>query len=574
MALDAITTSAAWSTAVPDWKERITERRSLIPTLPLFDAVAERALRIFKRLRVPDVIGNPTYGEACLPWVLDFVRAVFGSYDPETKRRMIREFFLLVPKKNGKSSLAAAIIVTAAIMNERPEAELLLIAPTKTIADIAFKQARGIIRLDPELAKLFHLQEHLRRLTHRISQAVIAIKAADTDAITGGKSTYTLIDETHEFATKSRAANVFLELRGALAARPDGFLLQITTQSKEPPAGVFRAELDTARAVRDGSMVLPILPVLYELPQEMAENGGWKDRATWGMVNPNLNVSVDEAFLVDQLKVAERAGPAALALLASQHLNVEIGLGLKSNTWIGARHWETAADETLTLRQLIDHCEVAVAGVDGGGLDDLFGLGVIGREIETKRWLSWSHAWVHPEVLELRKEIAPRLLDFAAQGDLTVCSSPTQDLIEVAEHVAMLNDAMLLPDEAAVGLDPAGVAALVDKLAGMGLTDKQMVAIGQGYRLSPAIWGLERKLKDGTFRHGGRPMMNWVLGNAKTEQRGSAVIITKEAAGKAKIDPLVALFNAVMLMARNPTAGAGKNIGAFLADPVVVMRRG
>jgi phage terminase large subunit-like protein len=556
MALDAPLTDPAWSTALPDWKGRILAGKSLVPDLPLFDEVAEKALRIFKRLRVPDVIGNPTYGEACKSWVFDFVRAVFGSYDPQTKRRMIREFFLLVPKKNGKSSIAAAIIVTAAIMNERPEAELLLIAPTKTIADISFKQALGIIKLDPELLKMFHAQEHLKKLTHRVSNAVIVIKAADTDAITGAKSTFTLIDETHEFATKSKAAAVFLELRGALAARPDGFLLQITTQSKEPPSGVFKQELDNARAVRDGEIALPILAVLYELPIEVAEKGGWKDRKTWGLVNPNLNVSVDEAFLADQLITAERAGPAAMALLASQHFNVEVGIGLKANTWVGAKFWLPAAASVpwLSLEAMLDRCEVAVAGIDGGGLDDLFGLAVIGRETGTKDWLHWGHAWAHPEVLEQRKDIAPKLLDFEQDGDLTICTYATQDLEEVSQLIGLINDRGLMPEAAAVGLDPAGVASLVDELSAIGITAEQMVAIGQGYRLSSAIWGLERKLKDRTLLHAGRPMMSWVLSNAKSEQRGSAVIITKEAAGKAKIDPLVATFNAVMLMSRNPQA--------------------
>jgi phage terminase large subunit-like protein len=555
MALDQEALADVWSTAVLDWEDRIREGRSLIPDLPLFETVADKAIRIFTRLRVPDIFGNPTYGEVCRPWVIEFVRAVFGSYDPETKRRMIREFFLLVPKKNGKSSIAAAIIVTAAILNERPEAELLLIAPTKQIADIAFKQSKGIIRLDAELTRLFHLQEHIRKLTHRVSRAEILIKAADTDAITGGKATFTLIDETHEFSKKARAHEVFLELRGALASRPDGFLLQITTQSKEPPAGVFRAELETARAVRDGEIVQPILAVLYELPLAMAEKGGWKDPKTWGLVNPNLRASVDEAFLADQLMKAERDGPAALALLASQHFNVEVGVGLKASSWIGARYWGAAAEpEGLTLEELVERCEVAVAGVDGGGLDDLFGLAFIGREKVTKRWLHWTHAWVHPDVLDTRKEIAPRLMDFAADGDLTICTYPTQDIVEVAERIGILMDAGLLPAEGAVGLDPQGVSALVDQLAGTGLEHEQMVAIGQGYRLSPPIWGLERKLKDGTFRHAGRPMMNWVLGNAKTEQRGSAVIITKEAAGRAKIDPLIATLNAVQLMGRNPVA--------------------
>lgn len=549
-----------WSTAVPDWRDRIRERRSLIPALPLHEAVAAKALRIFKRLRVPDLIGMPTYGEVCEPWVFDLVRAIFGAYDPETRRRAIREAFVLIPKKNGKSSIAAAIIVTAAIMNERPEAQIFLIAPTIEVAKIAFNQAWGIIRADQDLSRVFHAQEHLKQITHRISRAVIGIKAADTDVVTGGKASFVLVDETHEFAKKSKAESIFLELRGGFASRAEGFLLQITTQSKEPPAGVFLQELTRARAVRDGKLSLPILAVLYELPEDMVER--WQDQATWPLVNPNLGVSVDPGYLADQLEAARADGPHSLALLASQHFNVEIGVGLRARSWIGAQFWGGAEEAGLTLDEILDRSEVAVCGVDGGGLDDLLGLAVIGRCRKTKHWLTWAHAWAHPEVLELRPEIAARLRDFAAVGDLTIVGDGdrTGDVTGVADLVARVLAADLLPEKAAVGLDPAGVSAILDELTMRGVSDDQMVAVGQGYRLSPAIWGLERKLKDGTFRHGGQPMMNWVLGNAKTEQRGSAVIVTKETAGKAKIDPLVAIFNAFMLMARNPVAASGLTI--------------
>ncbi len=130
-----------WSTACQDWEARLLAGRPLVPELPLFSDEAAKALRIFGRLKLPDVIDTPTLADATGPWFLAIVEALFGAYDPATNRRMIQELFLLIPKKNGKSSAGGALMVTALIVNKRPEGEFLLVAPTKEIADIAYKQA-------------------------------------------------------------------------------------------------------------------------------------------------------------------------------------------------------------------------------------------------------------------------------------------------------------------------------------------------------------------------------------------------------------------------------------------------
>jgi phage terminase large subunit-like protein len=95
-------------------------------------------------------------------------------------------------------------------------------------------------------------------------------------------------------------------------------------------------------------------------------------RGRW--VNPNLNRSVDEAFLSDELLKAEREGAEQLALIASQHFNVEVGLALRNDRWRGADYWPRGALKALSsLDEMLARCEVATIGGDGGGLDDLFG---------------------------------------------------------------------------------------------------------------------------------------------------------------------------------------------------------
>lgn len=547
---------ALWDTSCPDWAERLLAGRPLVPDIPElqvepYKSQVAYALRVFKRLRLADVHGNPTMGEAGADWVFAIVAVLLGSYDPATHVRMVNEVFALVPKGNSKSTYFALAMLTANIINLRPRGEFMFIAPTMKIADTAFNQVDGAIALDDKLDKLFHRQRHLRTITNRNTDAALQIKAADTDTITGGKAVGTLLDETHEFALKARAQEIFVELRGSLSKRPDGFFAQITTQSKAPPTGVFKEELARARAVRDGTLRARLLPVLYELPEALLEAEAWRDRRYWPLLNPNLGRSVHPPYIAEQLALAEQEGPHKLALIASQHLNVEIGVGLKTDRWAGAEFWQAAADKTLTLESLLDRSEVVTVGIDGGGLDDLLGLSVVGREPKSRRWLSWSHAWAHDTVLTRRKSIAPMLRSLADAGEVTIVERLGAD-IEGLVALVELCERLL----AGVGLDPQGVGAVVDALADAGIgerdDDRRVTGVRQGYTLTGPIKTTERKLVDGSLVHADQALMNWAVGNARVEQKGNAIVITKQASGTAKIDPLMALFNAVALMSTNP----------------------
>jgi phage terminase large subunit-like protein len=206
---------------------------------------------------------------------------------------------------------------------------------------------------------------------------------------------------------------------------------------------------------------------------------------------------------------------------------------------------------------------VVDVGIDGGGLEDLLGLAVVGRERETRDWLLWSHAWAHPSVLERRKSEAERLRDFARDGDLTLVEQIGEDVEQVAEIVARVEESGLLDK---VGVDPAGLGGILDALEEAGVPKEKVVGVSQGWKLTGAIKTGERKLAEGTLWHAGQPLMAWCVGNAKVEPRGNAIVITKQAAGTAKIDPLMATFNAITLLSLNPAAQA--SVGDFLADPV------
>lgn len=556
-----------WTTACPDWWRRLAASESIIPE-PLFPQEAQESLDVFKGLRIVDAPGSPTIESACAPWVLAFAGAVFGSYNSETGERLIREFMLCIPKKNSKSTIAAAIMLTALVRNWRMSAEFIILAPTKEIADNAFVPAKDMVNNDEELKDLLHVQPHLRLITHRETGATLKVVAADSDVVGGKKAVGVLIDEAWLFGKNPKAADMIREATGGLLSRPEGFVIWLTTQSNEPPAGVFRSKLNYARGVRDGRINdNRFLPIIYEFSKEMIDSGAARKPENFHLVNPNMGFSVDRPTLERLFMQAEIDGEAELRGFLAKHLNIEIGLALMSDAWVGAEFWESQAATWLSLDEILDRCEVIDVGGDGGGLDDLLGLAVIGREAGTRRWLHWAHAWAHPSVLERRKSEAPRLKDLEAIGDLTLVKRIGDDVEQFAAIVKRINETGLLDK---VGLDPAGIGSVLDALADAGVEEDKIVGISQGWKLTGAIKTTERKLAEGTLLHCGQPLMAWSCGNAKGVPSANAFLITKQASGTAKIDPLMATFNAVSLISLNPEGRGGMdNFMAGIRDPLI-----
>jgi phage terminase large subunit-like protein len=482
------------------------------------------------------------------------VRAIFGAYDAASARRLIRDFFLLISKKNGKSTIAAGIMLTALIRNWRHSAELYILAPTLEVANNSYKPAADMVRADAELLDLLHIQDNFRQITHRITRAFLKVVAADTDVVGGKKGSFILVDELWLFGKRSHADAMLREATGGLVSRPEGFVIYLSTQSDEPPAGVFKEKLDYFRDVRDGKIIDPkSLGVLYEFPPEMVAREAYLEPANFYLTNPNLDRSVSSEWLVDELVKARGGSGDGLRLFLAKHLNVEIGMNLRANRWAGAEFWAVREDSSITLESLLERCEVVIPGIDGGGLDDLFGLSVLGRERDTKDWLSWSHAWAHKGVLERRKSIAAVLQDFAAAGELTIVDDALDDISAIVGIIADIKDRGLL---GCVAVDPAGLGEFTDALAEIEVTVENELLKGapQGYAMMNAIKTAERKLANGTLRHGPSKLMAWCVGNLKIEPTATAIRATKQNAGDAKIDPVMALFDAVTFMSLNPMA--------------------
>lgn len=563
-----------WDLSCLDWEDRIRSGRTLVPDLPLDLERRDRAVSVFNRLRIANVPGQPTFETAAGNWQRDIIGAVHGSMQvlDDVLERLIREIFVLIPKKQSKTTGAAGWTMTEFLLNERPQAEFLLVASTQAIASIAFRQLAGMVKADEYLGGVpgqkgrMRLQDNIKRITDTQNDSTLQVRSFDADVLTGVIPTWCLLDELHLMSNDPRAADIVGQIRGGMISQPEAALFFITTQSFKPPAGVFLDELNKARNIRDGiDRDTRMLPVLYEFPDFIAraksERGRepWRDSKIWHWVTPNAGKSITIARLEEEYQVAVKTSEEEVRRWASQHLNIQIGLSLRNDRWPGADFWEDAGTEPgLTVEELVRRCDYIAGGIDGGGLDDLLGGSMVGREIDTGRWLAIAKAWAHEGMLDRRKSEAATIRDFAAAGDLSIVADIVTAYSELAEWFAVAQKAGRLGQ---VGIDPLGIGLIMEALEaaeipndyfdGEKQTDR-MIGIPQGYRLQMPIKTAEVKLSNQTLVHTGSSLMAWAVGNARQVQAGNAILITKQASGTAKIDPLMALFDAVAILATNP----------------------
>ena len=417
-----------------------------------------------------------------------------------------------------------------------------------------------MIRADESLSKLCHLRDHVRTIKHIPLGAELKVVAADADVVGGSKASFIFVDELWLFGKKRKSASVLSEALGGLVARPEGFAIFASTHSDEAPAGVMKSKLKQYRDIRDGKKQDNTkLGLLYEFPKKLIKSKAYLKPENFYITNPNLNRSVSEVWLKQKLQENIEGDSRDLQVFLANHLNVEIDIHLSSDRWAGADIWKDGATPGLTLQDVLDRSEVAVVGIDGGGKDDLFGLTVAGRERGTNKYLCWSHGFALRSALDVRKEIAQTLLDFVREGTLTLTDTLGEMLQAVCDIIAEVEASDLLPAEYGIGMDSAQIGALVDALDDMGIGQPCVTGMNtQSWGMCSAIYTAEFKLHDGQLLHDGSSLMNWCVGNAKTIPLKNTVLITKQASGVCKIDPLISFLLAMKLLEANPSAVSPK----------------
>lgn len=506
--------------------------------------MAERVARFIEKL--PHTKGRWAAERKCIvlePWQCFIVVNLFGWVDGEGRRRF-RDAYLRIPRKNGKSLLAAAIGLYMFCMDGEFGAEVYSGATTEKQAWEVFRPAKLMCSRTPDLVSRFGIEVNAKNLN--IMADASRFEPLIGDPGDGSSPSCAIVDEYHEHD----ADNLVETMETGMGARQQPLLLKITTAGSNHGGPCYLAEVEYRKLLDgvfkdDRSFV-----VMYGIDAE----DDWTTVEALVKANPNYGVSVDADFLRTQQLAATR-NPAKQNPFKRKHLNQWVGA---HSAWLNMEDWKRCAED---IRREDFHGESCVFSLDLASKIDITAfLQVFSRNIGGKlHYYAFSRFYLPEETVF--DDPAGRYQGWVNAGLITATDGEEIDLNEIEQAVV---DEMDHYPANEVVYDPWRATQLAQGLIAEGATAvefRNTVA-----NMSPAMYELEAAISSGRFHFDGNAVLTWMASNVVAKVDAKDNIYPRKQRPENKIDGMVALIMAVGRLMHGESSG----LDDFLNNPVAV----
>ena len=459
-----------------------------------------------------------------LPWQEQIVRDVFGIVKENGKRQFLSAY-VEIPKKNGKSELAAAIALYLLYGDREPSAEVYGAACDRNQASIVFDVAKQMVQMAPALIKRSKIAAATKRIVNYSNAGFYQVLSAETGTKHGLNVSGLVFDEIH--AQPNRKLYDVLT-KGSGDAREQPLFFIITTAGNDKNSICY--ELHTkALDVKAGRKADPsFYPVAYGL----SESDDWTDEDNWYRANPSLGHTIT----IDRVREAYQN---ALDNPAEENVFKQLRLNIWTSAtvcWI-PEHIYDRGNLPIDMDEL--YGRECYAGLDLSSTSDITAFVLVFPPRDaTEKYIVLPFFWLPEDTLELRCRRDHVLYDvWKQQGFINTTEGNVVHYGFIEAFIEELGEKFNIKE---IAFDRWNATQMVQNLEDMGFT---VVPFGQGYKdMSPPSKELYKLLMGGEIIHGGNPVLKWMAQNVVMRQDPAGNIKPDKEKSVEKIDGIVALI--------------------------------
>jgi len=456
-------------------------------------------------------------------WQMAILANIFGWKRPDGTRRF-REVFIFVPRKNGKTTLIAGIVLYLLFCDGEQGAEIYSAAADREQAALIYEQAKGMLSADDDLRLIGTVHKSYKSIVHEASNSSYKAISSEVETKHGYNAHGIVIDELHAI-DKPEFVDVLLTSTGS---RRQPLMIYITTSDYHRES-ICNTKYDYAAKVRDGIIEdHSFLPVIYEA----SINDDWRDPKIWRKANPNLGISISEDYLERECKRAQDS-PTYENTFKRLHLNIRTEQDVR---WLSMDRWDQC-DGNLDLEEL--KRQPCYAGLDLSSTRDITALVLLfpkkGNAILPFFWIPEKNAHERE-----RRDRVP-YLTWARQGFMERTPGESIDYKFIRSRLNQLKE---IYDIKEIAFDPWNATQLATQLKEE--DGFEMVQFRQGFvSMNEPTKHLEALMLKKRIRHGSNPVLRWMASNITVREDPAGNLKPDKEKSTEKIDGMVALIMAL-----------------------------
>ena len=462
-----------------------------------------------------------------IPWQEQIIRDIFGILKPNGYRQFT-EAYIEIPKKQGKSELAAAVALLLTCGDGEERAEVYGCAADRQQAAIVFNVAADMVRMCPALAKRVKILDSQKRLIYLPTGSIYQVLSADVSNKHGFNSHGVIFDELH--AQPNRKFHDVMT-KGSGDARAQPLFFNITTAGNDTKSICYEIH-QKAKDILEGRKIDPTFyPVIYGAD----EDDDWTDPKTWMKANPSLGITVD----IEKVKAAcesAKQNPGEENSFRQLRLNQWVKQAVR---WMPMEKWDKCAfavsEEALEGR-------VCYGGLDLSSTTDITAFVLVfPPEDEDDKYIVLPYFWIPEDNLDLRvrRDHVPYDV-WERQGSLLTTEGNVVHYGFIEKFIERLGEKYNIRE---IAFDRWGAVQMVQNLEGMGFT---VVPFGQGFKdMSPPTKELMKLVLEERLAHGGHPVLRWMMDNIYIRTDPAGNIKPDKEKSTEKIDGAVATIMAL-----------------------------